>query len=750
MLLCSGGAAAVFALRELHTLRQDLSINPGLDTGSALAPVGYGAPETFLLVGNDQRKKTTTVPVLPHDNENLLVRFDPGKPYISMMSIPRELQATINCPQGAVTTRLNYSLTCGGISTMVRTIKQLTGLSVNHVLEVNFGQFKQAINDIGCVYSTIDRRYYHMNVPGGEQYQEINLQPGYQKMCGGNALSFVSYRHGDTSLVRDARDQSLLLDVKKEYGPTLVDSIHKFEKIFGQSVNVDRGLQSTSGILNLLGTLISSSSLRVRTVQFQVTLQPTGANSCSCDTATQQQIAASVNAFLYGGSGLPPKRSVAAVANAVHRKKGAPPLPLVPLGSQTLTKAVDAAADIPFALEIPRVQDRGGSVNPVQVRNYSIEAPDGTSYPAYVAVFSAAGLGQYYDVQGTTWTTPPLLDSPDQTIQVGGRTYYLFYEGQHLDVVAWYEHHAAYWVRNTLSQSVGNGELLAIAEQTSPATSHVGHPVTLGSAAVPERTVEQATNNLEQTLGSLGGLIALATLPLLVVPLFRRRREIAKLRLQLAATLQFESRLASLAPAARTAAPPTAAGRGGATHRRPGRGGATHRRPGRGGATHRREIVVRGTVDAACLQRCKAAAADAARCGCRCVGAGRAGWCGNCHQRGGRTVGSARQTTRGPNGSLRARGGPQRHAHARRRRPARPPASAPRREDRGRRQSVRVTATRAPDPLRAGRTRTSECRRTDARRSAADGRAHRPGGAGRGREQHQARSGGCLTVLRLL
>ncbi len=561
VLLCSGGAAALFALREVHTLRQDLSINPELNTGASLAPAGFGDPQTFLLVGNDQRKRTTTVQVLPHDNENLLVRFDPGKPYVSMMSIPRELQATINCPQGRVTTRLNYSLTCGGIRTMVGTIERLTGVSINHVVEIDFGQFKKAVNEIGCVYSTIDRRYYHMNAPGGPQYQEINLQPGYQKMCGGNSLSFVSYRHGDTSLVRDARDQGFLLDVKKEYGPTLVDNIHKFEKVFGQSVDVDHSLQTTSGILNLLGTLISSSSLRVRQVQFQVNLQPTGANSCSCDTATPAQIAASVHAFLYGGSGLPPKKSVAAVANAVHKRHGAPPLPLVPLGSNTLSKAVYAAADIPFQLEIPRVQDRAGSVTPVQVRDYSIQAPDGTSYPAYVAVFNAAGLGQYYDVQGTTWTTPPVLDSPDQTVQVGGRTYYLYYGGQHLETVAWYEHHAAYWVRNTLTQAVGNGELLAIAEQSAPATSHVGRRVTLGAAAVPERTIEQPTDDLAQTLGSVGGLIALVALPLLAVPLLRRRREVAKLRLQLAATLNFEARLASIAPAARAASPVAPAAR---------------------------------------------------------------------------------------------------------------------------------------------------------------------------------------------
>jgi polyisoprenyl-teichoic acid--peptidoglycan teichoic acid transferase len=547
VLLCAGVTSAVFWSGQVGTLKRALNLNPTLQVGGGLTPASFGGPENLLLVGNDQRKRTTTTPVLPHANEMLVVRFDPGKPYISMMSIPRELMATINCPNGPTTTRLNYALTCGGVPTLVATIKQLTGLSINHVVEIDFGQFKRAVNDMGCVYSTVDRRYYHVNVPGGEQYQEINLKPGYQRMCGGDALSFVSYRHGDTSLARDARDQSFLLDVKREYGPTLVDNADKFEQIFGRSVETDPGLHTTGGILDLVGTLVNSSSLRVRQVQFQVNLQPTGANPCSCDTATTQQVGASVNAFLYGGSGLPPKKKVAAVAGAVHAHR-ARSLPLVPISSEELSKAVNGAAAIPFPLEIPRVKDKNGSNTPVSLRTYPIQAPDGSQYASYVAVFQAGGPGQYYDVQGTTWTTAPFLDNPDQTVKVGSRTYYLDYEGQHLVTVAWYEHGAVYWVRNSLTDALGNGELLAIAEQTAPATAHVGSELGLRAAVVPQRIVTQPEYDLKNTLGSVGGLVALLALPLLAIPFFHRRRELGKLRAQLAATLHFESQLRAAAP----------------------------------------------------------------------------------------------------------------------------------------------------------------------------------------------------------
>ncbi|MGO9750836.1 MAG: LCP family protein [Solirubrobacteraceae bacterium] len=460
LVVALSAAATVVAIKgEISTLAGDLSFHKAIALSArSLAPVGFGDPETILLIGNDQRNHTTTAPVLPHSNEMLLVRIDPSKPWISMMSIPRELEVTFQTANGPVSTRLNAALIYGGMPLLLSTIKQLTGVSINHVVMIDFNEFKNAVNEIGCVYTTIDERYYHVNTPYDEQYQEINLQPGYQKLCGTGALQYVSYRHGDTSLVRDARDQDFLLDVKKEYGPTLLENIHKFERIFGQTVEVDRGLQTDSGVENLLGTLISSESLRVRQVQFQVDLQPIGANPCNCDTATPQEIAASVRSFLYGIDTLPTQSTVAA-AHAVQRRNAAANLPLVPTSAAELAQARASAPNMPITLEFPRVQDVGVSALPVDLRSYLIHGPDGSAYPAYVAVFSAGLLGQYYDVQGMTWIGAPMFANPDQTITVGGRNYSLYYSGEHLAVVAWYANGAVYWVHNTLTDAVGNGEL---------------------------------------------------------------------------------------------------------------------------------------------------------------------------------------------------------------------------------------------------------------------------------------------------
>ena len=558
VVVCAAGGSAVFVLEQVHSLRDALRQNGALKTGGTLATAGWGDPQTLLLVGDDQRSLTQYYHrAVPHlANEMLLVRLDPSKPYISMMSIPRELWVTIYPPgQAPYTNRLNSAYT-HGIGVLVTTIHRVLGLSVNHVIVITFGRFKRAVDQMGCVYSTVDRRYFHVNVPGSEQYQEVNLQPGYQKLCGVDALQFVSYRHGDTSLVRDARDQSFLLDVKKEYGPTLSSNIGKFEHIFGRAVQTDPGLQSTTGLLNLIGTLISSTGRRVRQVHFQANLLP------AYDTATPQQISASVHAFLFGGSPIP-RQSTAAVAHKVHTHNVVSVLPLVPTSSSELAQARAAASQLAFPLEFPRVQDRGGSVAPASLRSYLIHAPGGDAYPAYVAVFSAGQLGQFYDVQGTTWTTAPQFDSPDQTVHVGGRSYYLYYEGSNVKMVAWYEHGAVYWVRNSLTDSVQAGELLAIAEQTAPFTSagsSPGHkPVILKAAGVPAPVAHKPKQSARETIGSVAGLVTLVALPLLALLAILRLRELRRPRSQLATGGEIGVRLPSFdAPIPQGATAPAA------------------------------------------------------------------------------------------------------------------------------------------------------------------------------------------------
>jgi polyisoprenyl-teichoic acid--peptidoglycan teichoic acid transferase len=548
----AGAGTYMLARKEIKNVVSALGESKAVKIApKVLVPTGSGEPETLLLVGNDERPPPKDNPggaVLPHSNEMLLVRIDPSKPTISMLSIPRELRVTFTAPTGEViTNRINSAYTygsedgggtSGGIKLMLETIKSVLGITVNHVFVTNFPKFRRAVDEMGCVYMTVDKRYYHNNSePGAEQYFEINLQPGYQRLCGQRALEFVANRHESTSIIRDARDQRFLLAVKAQYGSTLFENREKFERILGRAVETD--LHGEEEVLALLELLIESAGKPVRQVPFQVELHS------NYDTATPQQLEASAHSFLTGTAAIP-KRRLGRTLRSVHaaHRASSPELSLSPTPSSTLHEALAMAPDLPFAVEAPRYQQTTAEAPPDELRSYRIRG-GGHSYPAYVIVVGRGELGQYYDIQGTTWIGAPLLGDPSQEIHVGSRTYSLFYDGEHVKTVAWREGNAAYWIENTLTYSLSPQAMVAIARDTRPvgastevsarAASASPHSVALPQ---PGATATSSTAKLEAALG----LVSLVVVLLLALRLFLRQRELKLLRTQVAQALALEAR----------------------------------------------------------------------------------------------------------------------------------------------------------------------------------------------------------------
>jgi LCP family protein required for cell wall assembly len=554
IVLLTGGATYAIARNEVSRVVEALDQNKPVKVApKVLAPTSKGEPETLLLIGNDERpppKYNPSGAVLPHSNEMLLVRIDPSKPTISMLSIPRELQVTFTAPNGEViTNRINSAYTygyedgggtSGGVKLMVETLKHVLGIPViNHVFVTNFSKFKRAVDEMGCVYMTVDKRYYHVNEPGGEQYFEINLQPGYQRLCGKQALEFVANRHESTSLIRDARDQRFLLEVKAEYGATLFENREKFEHILGKAMETD--LHGEEEVLQLLELLVESAGKPVRQVPFHVNLGP------SLDTATPEQIGEAVRSFLNGTAAIGTRKLNQAVNAARPRPRahGAPPaLSLTPTTGEELAQARAGAPQLPFALEYPRVRDANAESEPDALRLYQIHDQHGHPHPIYVIVIDRGGLGEYYDVQGSNWNDPPLLSDPSQTVQIGARTYSLYYAGEQIRTIAWHEDGAAYWIQNTLTNSIGPREMLAMAEQTLPvvgsvAPTRAATPSPSGFRLPPRASaVTSSTEKLAAALGLVGLLVVVC----LASFVLWRQRELIRLREQVARAMALESR----------------------------------------------------------------------------------------------------------------------------------------------------------------------------------------------------------------
>ena len=176
-----------------------------------------GKPVTVLLLGSDRREVLGPTDVGRSDTL-ILVRLDPQTKSISMLSIPRDLRVEI---PGYGTDRINaaYSLGGGkeGAALALKTVKQLTGLQINDFIDINFRGFVRVIDRLGGAFMMVDRRYY--NDTAVTNFASIDLQPGYQRLSGREALSFVRFRHDQTGdFGRIVRQQMFLRELKRQLG----------------------------------------------------------------------------------------------------------------------------------------------------------------------------------------------------------------------------------------------------------------------------------------------------------------------------------------------------------------------------------------------------------------------------------------------------------------------------------------------------------------------------------------------------
>jgi LCP family protein required for cell wall assembly len=159
-----------------------------------------GGARTILLLGSDARFEDKKLGLKPRSDTMLLVRADPDKDAIAVMSIPRDLAVEI---PGHGRDKINAAFEQGGERLTVKTIKRLfedaTGddFPINNVISVEFGSFRRAVDYIGGVYVDIDRDYFNDNSGGGERYAAIDIAAGYQRLKGQDALDYVRYRHTD-------------------------------------------------------------------------------------------------------------------------------------------------------------------------------------------------------------------------------------------------------------------------------------------------------------------------------------------------------------------------------------------------------------------------------------------------------------------------------------------------------------------------------------------------------------------------
>jgi polyisoprenyl-teichoic acid--peptidoglycan teichoic acid transferase len=494
----AAATTAVAGLLQVRQITQYIDATPAFKATPQVTVPDPGSAQTILLVGSDHRAHTPFRDV--NTDTMMLVRMDPRSATINLLSVPRDLKVQIPEGGGLATDKLNSAYLVGGPNLLIKILQQqvFPGLKINHVIDVGFGGFEQMINAIGCVYTDVDHRYYNNTAVTG--YSSIDIQPGYQKLCGADALSFVRFRHSDSDIVRNARQQDFIRWAKAQFSQDqILTERGSLLRIFGNNATTDHNLHTTDGLINLFDLVAFSAVHSIKQFPFpaiQLPCAPAPAQGAAAAAQTPCYVTADASAeqsvfhaFMTPTKPPPaaPHSSPGGSAGAAGGGSASKPGPggggganapgLTPDASDGTAQA-KALGPIGIPIYYPKLIQSSSrycssstNVCPLETaspgsypRAYLLHDRQGVAHYAYrLTLVMNAALGQYYGVQGSTWQDPPILSSPSGTKTVNGKQLLLFANGSKLNVVAWKTPRGVYWISNTLTDDLTNRQMVAIA-----------------------------------------------------------------------------------------------------------------------------------------------------------------------------------------------------------------------------------------------------------------------------------------------
>jgi hypothetical protein len=247
----------------------------------------------------------------------------------------------------------------------------------------------------------------------------------------------------------------------------LISNRDRLATIFGRNTSTDKALRRRDEILRLLKLAVFSASQPIQEIHFE------GQIGESFVEASDAQVQKLVQQFLNAEESPGPRGEAPGERPARkpkrRKRRDAGSLGLYDAsvtGEDQGLQAVQAGAGGSLPVFYPSLLKNSSQfAHPPRV--YKLRGPDRKKYGAYRMVARRTDAnGEYYGIQGTTWKDPPILDSPTEKRKVGGRAYELHFAGDGLRLVAWRTPKAAYWISNTLLQTLTAKQMMAIARST--------------------------------------------------------------------------------------------------------------------------------------------------------------------------------------------------------------------------------------------------------------------------------------------
>lgn len=169
----------------------------------ALSDAENTAGTTYLLAGSDARGSGgVDDDTSGARTDTIMVLHKPRSGPTALISIPRDTYAEI---PGEGMSKINAAYAWGGAPLLVRSVEQLTGLTVDHYAEVGFGSLEQLVDAVGGVELCLD---YDVS----DKRSELEWEAGCHEADGTTALAFSRMRYSDPTgdIGRGERQQQVI------------------------------------------------------------------------------------------------------------------------------------------------------------------------------------------------------------------------------------------------------------------------------------------------------------------------------------------------------------------------------------------------------------------------------------------------------------------------------------------------------------------------------------------------------------
>ncbi|MFJ9716421.1 LCP family protein [Streptomyces sp. NPDC101213] len=297
-----GGTGLGYVYVRLNGNIESLDIDHALGTDRPMK--ADNGSQNILVLGSDTRSGANkklgggTDDGSARSDTAMIVHVYEGHKKASVVSIPRDTivdrPACTDTEGGthdaATGVMFNSAYTTGGAACAVKTVEAVTGIRMDHYLEVDFSGFEKLVDELGGVEVTTTE-----DIEDPDSH--LTLKAGTHTLDGEQALGLVRTRHG----VGDGSDLGRI-QLQQAFVKALVDRVNDVGLLTGgtklyaladtatKAVTTDSGLGSLNSLMSFAGGLKGIGADDMTMVTMPVRYDPANRNRVIVEKAKAQQV----------------------------------------------------------------------------------------------------------------------------------------------------------------------------------------------------------------------------------------------------------------------------------------------------------------------------------------------------------------------------------------------------------------------------------------------------------------------------